>query len=30
MERARAAVDGLSTKAIGEFKGMATPPTGCD
>jgi alkylhydroperoxidase/carboxymuconolactone decarboxylase family protein YurZ len=30
MEAARKAVDGLSTKSIGEFKGMANPPTGCD
>jgi dynein heavy chain len=30
MEQARAAVDGLSAKSIGEFKGMTTPPTGCE
>ena len=30
MEQARAAVDGLSAKSIGEFKGMTSPPAGCE
>jgi dynein heavy chain len=30
MEQAKGAVDGLSAKSIGEFKGMTSPPPGCE